>query len=372
MRSPVRMFSPLSRPSPQSDHPDPERKVPRGFARVPRTRKVVIGLLLGAALLVLVDRCAVLYAEQRAEQTLQRKLGLAAAPEVNIHGFPFLTQVLGKRLDGVDVTLRDVPADQVSLAKIRAEATDIRLFGDLPLPVDGARAAQVDGDVLLSFDDLERDIGASHVRFSALDGNSVRAAGELPVAGWQVRIHALAHLRRDGDRGVATSVSGMWLDVPGIATYRPGRPARLRLHSEAAERISRDRTKARALLAVPSVARQLGVAPEATRLALRDDKALSRIMERPGFTDRLMRANLVDLVSDHPEALEGAGVDPVAARALMRLPVRELSERVAFSFHLPKQAKGLRLRNITVEREGIRADLTGSGLAVGTARRADG
>src|SRR4051794_16710730 len=74
MRSPVRMFSPLSRPSPPSVDPDPERKVPRRLARVPRTTKVLIGLLLAALLLVLADRLAVMYAEKRAEQTLQRKL----------------------------------------------------------------------------------------------------------------------------------------------------------------------------------------------------------------------------------------------------------------------------------------------------------
>ncbi|MDX3227174.1 DUF2993 domain-containing protein [Streptomyces sp. ME19-01-6] len=331
---------------------------------------MVIGLLLGASLLVLVDRCAVLYAEKRAEQTLQHKLGLAAAPEVDIHGFPFLTQLLGKHLDGVDVTIPDVAAGRVTLAEVRAEATDIRLVGDLPLPVDGARAAQVDGDVLLAFDDLNRELGGgSQVKFRVLDHQSVRAEGELPVAGRQVHIHALARIRRDGDRGVATSVSDMRLDVPGIATYRPGRPARLRLHPEAAERISRDKKKTRALLAVPSVARQLGVTPGAAEQALRDDERLSRITGRPGFTDRLKRANLVDLVADRPETLEAVGVDPVLARALVRLRAQDLSERVAFSFQLPKQAKGLRLRNVTVEREGIRADLTGSGLAVGDARK---
>ncbi|OMI33164.1 hypothetical protein SPAR_42921 [Streptomyces sparsogenes DSM 40356] len=356
--------------------PEPERTGRRGgrgqLGRVPLTTKLVAGLLAGATLLVVADRCAAMYAEKRAEQTLRDKLGLAAAPDVHIHGFPFLTQLLGKRLDGVDVTVPDAPAGRVTLAEVRAEATDIRLDGDLPLPVDGARAARVNGDVLLAFDDLDRELGTpAQVRFRALDRQSVRADGELPVAGRVVRIHAVAHIRRDGDRGVTTSVSGMRLDVPGIATYRPGRPARLRLHPQAAEKISHDKSKARALLAVPSVARQLGVAPEDTGPAMWDDKRLSRITGRPGFKEKLMRANLVDLVADRPETLERVGVDPVLARALVRLRAQDLSERVAFSFQLPKQVKGLRLRNITVERDGIRADLTGSGLAVGTARGAD-
>ncbi|MEU7238869.1 LmeA family phospholipid-binding protein [Streptomyces sparsogenes] len=364
---------PEQNPERQSEQERAGRRGGRGrLGRVPLTTKLVAGLLVGATLLVVADRCAAMYAEKRAEQTLRDKLGLEAAPDVHIHGFPFLTQLLGKRLDGVDVTVPDAPAGRVTLAEVRAEATDIRLDGDLPLPVDGARAARVNGHVLLAFDDLDRELGApAQVRFRALDRQSVRADGELPVAGRVVRIHAVAHIRRDGDRGVTTSVSGMRLDVPGIATYRPGRPARLRLHPQAAEKISHDKSKARALLAVPSVARQLGVAPEDTGPAMRDDERLSRITERPGFKEKLMRANLVDLVADRPEALERVGVDPVLARALVRLRAQDLSERVAFSFQLPKQVKGLRLRNITVERDGIRADLTGSGLAVGTARRAD-
>ncbi|MFK4185641.1 LmeA family phospholipid-binding protein [Streptomyces sparsogenes] len=364
---------PEQEPERQSEQERAGRRGGHGrLGRVPLTTKLVAGLLVGATLLVVADRCAAMYAEKRAEQTLRDKLGLEAAPDVHIHGFPFLTQLLGKRLDGVDVTVPDAPAGRVTLAEVRAEATDIRLDGDLPLPVDGARAARVNGHVLLAFDDLDRELGApAQVRFRALDRQSVRADGELPVAGRVVRIHAVAHIRRDGDRGVTTSVSGMRLDVPGIATYRPGRPARLRLHPQAAEKISHDKSKARALLAVPSVARQLGVAPEDTGPAMRDDERLSRITERPGFKEKLMRANLVDLVADRPEALERVGVDPVLARALVRLRAQDLSERVAFSFQLPKQVKGLRLRNITVERDGIRADLTGSGLAVGTARRAD-
>ena len=65
-----------------------------------------------AAFLILADRCAAMYAEKKAQQAIQNDLQLAAAPQVDIHGFPFLTQVLDKHLERVDVTVPHVPADR--------------------------------------------------------------------------------------------------------------------------------------------------------------------------------------------------------------------------------------------------------------------
>ncbi|MBI0378719.1 DUF2993 domain-containing protein, partial [Streptomyces albiflaviniger] len=189
------------------------------FRAVPRTAKALIGVVVLALLLVLADRCAVMYAERKAEQELQKKLNLATAPNVTIHGFPFLTQVLGKDLQQVDIAVPDVAADRVSLAEVRAQVQDIRIVGDLPSSFRGATVGRMKGDVLLSFEDLSRELGASQVRFRALGPNSVRADGKLPVAGQQVSLHAQAHIRRQGDRGISTSVTDMRLDIPGIATY---------------------------------------------------------------------------------------------------------------------------------------------------------
>lgn len=109
------------------------------FAGLPFAVKAVVGLVVLAAFVTLGDRWALLYAEHRTAETLKDRLDLAAAPEVEIGGFPFLTQLADQRLDSVRLTVPDVAADRVSLAKVSATAHDIRLDADGLTSVRGAR-----------------------------------------------------------------------------------------------------------------------------------------------------------------------------------------------------------------------------------------
>ncbi|MFC0602748.1 LmeA family phospholipid-binding protein [Streptomyces palmae] len=340
----------------------------RPLSRLSLLLKLVIAGCAATIILVLADRCAVMYTERVAAQRVQQQLGLAAAPEVDIRGFPFLTQVLGGRLDRVDVSIPDVAADRVSLARVRASARDIELKGSLPDSVKGAVVGKLDGQVLLSFDDLNRELGASQVKFTPWGSNSVRARGKLSVGGQQLRVRAEARILRDGGQGISTQVGKARLDLPGVATYQPGPRAGLRLHRPAAERISRDAGKAKALLSVPAVAKRLGVSQRAADEALRNDDRLHEITGSPRFVPQLMRMNLVDLVTEHPRLLDRIGVDSKVAGALTRIKPPELAEKLALSFRLPKQASDLWLRNITVEQDGIRADLTGVDVVLGGKR----
>ncbi|WP_246096823.1 LmeA family phospholipid-binding protein [Streptomyces botrytidirepellens] len=350
------------------DHGRSRRGRRRGrgrFKAVPLTAKAVIGVLVLAALAVLADRCAVMYVERKAEAALQKKLKLATAPNVTIHGFPFLTQVVDKKLTQVDVAVPDVAADRVSLAEVNVQAQDIRLNADLPTSIKGAVVDRMKGDVLLAFEDLDRELGASQVRFRAFGPNSVRADGKLPVAGQNVSLHAMAHIQRQGDRGISTEVTGMRLEIPGIATYRPGKNAGLRLHPKAAKQISEDTAKARALLEVPSVAERLGIAPEPAGRARQDDKQLDKITGSPSFVPALTKVNLVDVTNEHPELVKKLGIDPTVAAALTKYKLPELSEKLSLSFQLPEKAKDIKIQNIGVEPDGIVADLTGTRMGFG-------
>ncbi|MFJ1647695.1 DUF2993 domain-containing protein [Streptomyces sp. NPDC088258] len=345
-----------------------DRRARRRFGSLPAALKATVAILVCAAFLLLADRTAVLYAQDRAESQLQRSLNLVARPAVDIHGFPFLTQVLTKRLDRVDVAVPHVAADRVSLAEVRADAEDIRVEGDLPASVTGAVIGKLDGRVLLAFDDLGRELGASQVKFTENGAGSVRIEGSLPLVGTDLRLRALAHIRQDGDRAVSTVVDGIRLDVPGIATYRPGKDrahSGLRLAPEAAARIAEEKDRVRELLEVPAVVRRLGVPQPAVREALRNEDALARLTGTPRFAQRLMGLNLIDVVADHPELLREAGLEPGLVEALLDLRPPELSDSLSLSFTLPKTPGDLRLRHITVQRDGIHARLAGSELRVG-------
>ncbi|MEU5199382.1 DUF2993 domain-containing protein [Streptomyces scabiei] len=366
------------RAGPEGDEREPEWTPPvhrRGGRRrrgrragLPRAVKAVAGVAVLACLVTLADRWAVLYAEHRTAGVLEDRLDLAAAPEVEIGGFPFLTQLADRRLDSVRVTVPDVAADRVSLAKVSATAHDVRLEGEGLTSVGGARVPRLDGDVLLSFADLNRELGASQVTFTGEGRDRVRARGTLPVAGRELRLRAEATIRRDGERGIATRIGAMRLDIGNVATYRPGTGASDGLHltPRAAAGLARETRRAKALLSVPAIAKRLGLSDEAARAVLGDDGELAELTGSPGFAREARNLNLVDLALDHPAVLRALGLDPGLLDALSRLTRPVLADRLSLSFALPEPERGsMRLRDVRVEEDGIRVRLSGSELAVG-------
>ena len=345
------------------------RRRKRGrFAGLPFALKAVCGLVVLAAFLTLADRWALLYAEGRAADTLKDRLKLSAAPEVEIGGFPFLTQVADKRLDTVRLTVPDVAADRVSLARVTATAHDVRLNADGLTAIRGADIPRLDGEVLLSFDDLNRELGASQVTFTGQGRDRVLARGTLPVAGHDLKLRADARIRREGDQGIATEIGGMRLDIGDLATYRPGTSASEGLHltRPAAAALAHETHKAKALLAVPSVVKALGVPDSDVREAQRSDSALSRLTGRPTFVRQAMDLNLVDLALEQPELLERLGFDPALLDALPRLTRPVLADQLSLGFEVPEPERGqLRLRDVRVREDGIQVRIEGSGLAVG-------
>ncbi|GGW60424.1 hypothetical protein GCM10010503_42210 [Streptomyces lucensis JCM 4490] len=335
---------------------------------LPVVVRVLAWSLALTCLAALADRWALLYAEREASERLKDQLHLAAAPEVRIGGFPFLTQLAARRLDSVRVTVPDVPAHRVTLTRVSATAHDIRIDGDGPTAVRGALVHQVRGRVLLSFADMNRELGASQVAFTPHGPGGIRALGSLRVAGRDVRVRADVRIRRDGERGIATSVDGMRLDVGDLATYRPGTgPAEgLHLTRASARRLGREARKVKALLGVPEIVRRLGLPDSVVRTALRDEDALHRLTGAPRLVHALTRVNLVDTALAHPAVLKRLGLDLSFLDELTKLTRPRIADRFSFSFRLPKPPAGaLRLQRVTVGEDGIHAEVRGTGLLLG-------
>ncbi|MEU5211841.1 DUF2993 domain-containing protein [Streptomyces sp. NPDC020742] len=344
------------------------------FAAVPITLKLLVAVVVCTAFLALGDRFAVLYAQNAAAKKIKDALHLNATPEVEIAGFPFLTQVLDKRVDQVKVSIPDVAADRVSLAKFDATAKDIRIDGDLPDSIKGATIGTMNGTVLLAFDDMNRELGASQVKFSEMGPNAVRAVGQLPVAGHDLRVHAEARIQQTGDRGISTDISKMRLDIGDLAVYRPGtgKEEGLRLTHKAAADLSREAAKAKAMLGIPAIVDRIGIPRQYVQEALRSDDKLHQLTGSPRFVHDLMKVNLVDVVADHPWLLQKVGIDPKILGTLTGLTKPQLADRLSLSFQLPKMPGDVRLRHISVERDGIRAELSGSELPFGDSAKKKG
>ncbi|MEV5235291.1 DUF2993 domain-containing protein [Streptomyces pseudogriseolus] len=118
---------------------------------------LIIAVILGA-LFTAVDRVAVHLAEGEAADRLRASEGLASTPDVDINGFPFLTQVLGGSLDEVQVGISDYEAGAgedgrtIRIADLRADLKGVEFSGDF----GSAVADSATGTATLSYDELLR------------------------------------------------------------------------------------------------------------------------------------------------------------------------------------------------------------------------
>ncbi|MEU4530872.1 DUF2993 domain-containing protein [Micromonospora ureilytica] len=132
-----------------------------------RGRKLLIGLfvllLLLAGLLVVADRVAVGVAERmigdRVRQEIARQGAQSAAPDVEVGGTPFLTQVLDGRYQRITINLRDVQAsvegDAVRLPVLDVTARNVRASLDTLRTGQGDVVADtVNGAGTISYESL--------------------------------------------------------------------------------------------------------------------------------------------------------------------------------------------------------------------------
>ncbi|WP_461016276.1 LmeA family phospholipid-binding protein [Streptomyces daliensis] len=337
----------------------------RRRSRIRTSLKIGIALAVLLAFLGVGDRWAVLYAENKAAEKVQGALKLHAEPEVHINGFPFLTQLASERLDDVDITIPDMPAGRVSVAQVKGSVNDVRIVGDAPTSIKGAVLGQMRGHVLLDFDDLDRELGTSQVRFTAGGKNTVMADGKLPVAGTEVKVRARAHLERTSDHGIGTTVDDMRLEVPKLFSYTPGERGGLQLSRPLAKRIQHDAAKAKALFGVGSIAKRFGLTPERAAQVRQSEDKLHEVTGTPKFVDKMMKVNMLDVLMEHPELLKKIGIDPSLIEGLKKIEEPKLADKLSLSQKLPDMPGDVRLTGISVAKDGIRADLEGVDVPFG-------
>jgi LmeA-like phospholipid-binding len=139
-----------------------------------------------AGLAVAGDRVAEEIVENRLADEAEAEIG--ARPDVEIAGFPFLTQLVARRLGEVEVT---APA----VAEQGVEVTDVRLLFR-GVDVESQSQARVEtavGTGVVSFATLERAAAEAGIELSRVDGQ-IRAAGVVDVFGRDVDVSAVGSI----------------------------------------------------------------------------------------------------------------------------------------------------------------------------------
>jgi hypothetical protein len=179
-----------------SDLTRPDLPARKRRRRWPLVVLIVVLVLVGLA--VVGDRIAAAYAENRIASEIQKE-GFGARPDITIHGFPFLTQVLDRHFPHAHMTARNVREGPVTISRIDGDVRDVRVDSGFRKGTIGS----VDGTGTISFGDLAKAAGQPDLKLTAAGPNTVKAEVDLDVAtaeataqvtkvGNQIRVHAVS------------------------------------------------------------------------------------------------------------------------------------------------------------------------------------
>jgi hypothetical protein len=162
-----------------SEYPTARLPIQQAIPRKRRRRGltvfiVVIVVLIG--LLVIADRAAAAYADNRVATEMQAK-GFSSKPHVSIEGFPFLTQVASRDFHDVQITASGEKAGPVEIDHIDATLTDVRLNSSY----NGGTVSQVSGTGLITFASLAGASSTPGLKISAAGADQVKIAIDLGV-----------------------------------------------------------------------------------------------------------------------------------------------------------------------------------------------
>jgi len=180
----------------------------------------VVALLLG--LLALLDRVSVGYAEDQVATQLADKGGLQGTPEVDIAGFPFLTQAIGGRYDDVRISLtaEELGQPEGTRADVTLRGVEVPLSSVLSGSVREVPVQRVDGTATLSYALLSAQLGGDTTL--RREGDGLRITKTVDVLGRTLPLTATGTVTLEGNDLVVDveDASGAGVEVPGFLVDR--------------------------------------------------------------------------------------------------------------------------------------------------------
>ena len=180
-------------------------------------RKLLIGLVALAVLLIAADRISVAVAENQISDRLTSAYGLPDKPGVTITGFPFLTQVVAGDYHQIELSASQVPAGSATLRDLSVRLTGVhatvsQVLGCGSSMVTADRAA---GSAMVGFGTVDRRLPGGF-RLCP-DGKNLSVSGRLAYHGAHIPVSATVAL---GVSGTGISVTPVRVRLPGL----PGLP----------------------------------------------------------------------------------------------------------------------------------------------------
>ena len=170
---------------------------------------VVLAVLVAAA-----DRIGLLVAERQIASRVQSSQDLDRRPDVDIEGFPFLTQVVANEYPTVKLVAEEFIVGnsdrRVRLADLDARLHDVRAVENF----SGATARTADGTAMLTYQELSRALG---VTVGYAGGGRVQASRSVDVLGKTVTGTASAEVGIVGGDELTFSSVRVGLPQGGIA-----------------------------------------------------------------------------------------------------------------------------------------------------------
>lgn len=153
-----------------------------------RVRTLLVVLLVLSVVAVAGDRVAEHLVTSDAEQRLAEN-GVTD-PQVDVSGFPFLTQLVSRRFDDVTLTGTGAEVGRARVSDIRVRARQVELPSGADATAGGLRA-----NVLVPYDEVLERAGRPELAMSPAGDGRVRLRGEVDLLGRTVEVVAVGRVQ---------------------------------------------------------------------------------------------------------------------------------------------------------------------------------
>ena len=156
-------------------------------------RKLLVFLLVIAAIGVGGDRLAAKLVADEAERRLVSE-GFTG-PSVQMHGFPFLTQLAARDFTRVTITADGLQVGDGEARAVSAELTDVRAGQTGPVRIGALTASGT-----VPYGVVSRAVGSPSLQLAPAPGGQVEVTRTVEVAGQSFDVVATARVQANGNR----------------------------------------------------------------------------------------------------------------------------------------------------------------------------